>query len=68
MARSIYIYIVTSNSGIDSAFTVKYEMQNSLPKSLYAFNELGYKIFRFKDGGKRSEVVEITEKIRKLYV
>jgi hypothetical protein len=60
MARSKYIYVIEYEGTIDSAFTVKYEMENYLDKREYLHD--GYtRIFRFPDGG-RSDGVEITEK------
>lgn len=63
MARSTYIYIVTSCGGmIDSAFTVKHEMISFLPKKLYTFKNLDYKVFRFEDGVNRKGI-DITSQI-----
>ena len=64
MARSSYIYIVTSCNVINSTFTVKYEMINSLPKLLSTFEDLNYRIYRAKDGGGREDLVNITDQIK----
>ncbi len=65
MARSTYIYIVaTSCSVIDSAFTVKYEMINSLPDILETFESLNYRIYRTKDGGRKEDLVDITTEVK----
>lgn len=63
MARSTYIYIVFRDGCLSSAFTVKHEMIDSLPKSFEKFNDF-YKIYRVRDiAGVAPEIIDITTQI-----
>ena len=67
MARSSYIYYVTKNGVIVSAFTVKHEMINSLPDFSDDIIKNNLKIFRINDGGSYGEKqnIDITDEIIK---
>lgn len=62
MARSTYIYILLYDKQLNSAFTVKHEMIDSLPESFENFNDF-YKVYRVQDGGRSLQVVDITAQI-----
>ncbi len=62
MARSNYIYLVLVDGKPNSAFTVKHEMESSLPSK----TSKDISIFRLKDNPANSEKpVNITEEIYK---
>lgn len=56
MARSNYIYLVTIGGKPHAAFTVKYEMENTLPS-----DGDGVEVFRIKDNGDDQPIIKITE-------
>ncbi|GAB9152965.1 hypothetical protein [Bradyrhizobium diazoefficiens] len=59
MARSTYIYTVTTNGAPEAAFTVKHELVTYLGKR--DPTRPPYVIYRLYDGGKRPELTEIIE-------
>ena len=59
MARSTYIYVVYIDLVLTSAFTVKHEMIDFLPDEKPSCLQ----VYRLRDGGKGSEIVDITSQI-----
>lgn len=60
MARSSYIYCVFYEGELQSAFTVKHEMIESLPKNWSHKHD----IFRLRDGNLNEDKVDITQEIK----
>ena len=68
MARSSYIYVVFKDEKLIRAFTVKYEMINSLPDYAEKLKKDKYQIYRLDDGTRHvtpREPLNITEEIIK---
>lgn len=66
MARSNYIYIIKHGDEIDSAFTVKHEMESYLNSTDYLDGQFKpVTILRLRDGGE-DDSVDITDKYFKL--
>ncbi len=58
MSRSTYIYIVILSGNIHGAYTVRYQMEDALPK-----NNNGVTVLRLRDNDNKTPPTDITQEL-----